>query len=431
MVVGSRPGGADRLGASASRRMHDASARCRASASTTARRCTATATTTGARSTRPRAWPRARPAARCWSRARSSTPPGAHLEFEPHRRGPPQGLLRADRAVPRPRRRRMTVTADAVARARSRATGLLGAGAPVLVLLSGGRDSICLLDVAVALAGPASCARCTSTTGCAAEADADEAHCARAVRAARRRARGRARARRAGRRRQPAGVGARRALRAAARAARGARRAARRRAHGHRPGRDDPLPAGRLAGAARAAGHGRARDGPARPPAARRARASETARLLRGARAGLARGRDATTTAPTRATACATGCCRRCARSHPAAEAQRRCAPPRCCARRPRCSTSVVADVLAGRDRDRARPPGASCRRRWRGWSCGGWPRTRPAALVPAGRRARSDDVLALGGRRRARPRRRRARGRRAAACCASSRTPAARGRGR
>lgn len=36
---------------------------------------------------------------------------------------------------------------------RVRATGLLRAGEPVVVLLSGGRDSVCLLDVAVELAG--------------------------------------------------------------------------------------------------------------------------------------------------------------------------------------------------------------------------------------------------------------------------------------
>jgi tRNA(Ile)-lysidine synthase len=37
---------------------------------------------------------------------------------------------------------------------RVRATGLLAPGAPLVVLLSGGRDSVCLLDVAVRLAGP-------------------------------------------------------------------------------------------------------------------------------------------------------------------------------------------------------------------------------------------------------------------------------------
>src|SRR3954451_10544916 len=36
-------------------------------------------------------------------------------------------------------------------RERVAATGLLSAGAPVVVMLSGGRDSVCLLDVAVAL----------------------------------------------------------------------------------------------------------------------------------------------------------------------------------------------------------------------------------------------------------------------------------------
>jgi tRNA(Ile)-lysidine synthase len=58
---------------------------------------------------------------------------------------------------------------------RVRATGLLPAGARVVVLLSGGRDSVCLLDVAVELG-------CTARAlhvnyGLRAEAEGDEAHC--------------------------------------------------------------------------------------------------------------------------------------------------------------------------------------------------------------------------------------------------------------
>jgi tRNA(Ile)-lysidine synthase len=62
---------------------------------------------------------------------------------------------------------------------RVRATGLVPAGAPLVVLLSGGRDSTCLLDVAVTLAGPPAVTALHVNYGLRGEAsDADEAHCA-------------------------------------------------------------------------------------------------------------------------------------------------------------------------------------------------------------------------------------------------------------
>src|SRR4051794_22832140 len=61
---------------------------------------------------------------------------------------------------------------------RIRAGGLLFAGSPVLVLLSGGRDSVCLLDVAVRVAGADSVAALHCNYGLRDEATDDEAHCA-------------------------------------------------------------------------------------------------------------------------------------------------------------------------------------------------------------------------------------------------------------
>jgi tRNA(Ile)-lysidine synthase len=61
--------------------------------------------------------------------------------------------------------------------AQVRETGLLAAGAPVVVLLSGGRDSVCLLDVAAQLAGAPAVTALHVNYGLRAEADADERHC--------------------------------------------------------------------------------------------------------------------------------------------------------------------------------------------------------------------------------------------------------------
>ncbi len=58
-----------------------------------------------------------------------------------------------------------------------RATGLLPDGGAVVVLLSGGQDSVCLLDVAVALAGRDVVRALHVNYGLRDEAEADEAHC--------------------------------------------------------------------------------------------------------------------------------------------------------------------------------------------------------------------------------------------------------------
>ena len=60
-------------------------------------------------------------------------------------------------------------------------------------MLSGGRDSTCLLDVAVALLGAGAVSALHVNYGLREEAADDEQHCAGAVRAARRRAELRAR----------------------------------------------------------------------------------------------------------------------------------------------------------------------------------------------------------------------------------------------
>jgi tRNA(Ile)-lysidine synthase len=64
----------------------------------------------------------------------------------------------------------------------ARAAGLLGEQRPVVALLSGGRDSVCLLDVAVALRGNGAVRALHVNYGLREEADADERHCAQLCR---------------------------------------------------------------------------------------------------------------------------------------------------------------------------------------------------------------------------------------------------------
>jgi tRNA(Ile)-lysidine synthase len=59
-----------------------------------------------------------------------------------------------------------------------RAGGLFARDRPLLAMLSGGRDSTCLLDVAVALLGPSAVSALHINYGLRAGADADERHCA-------------------------------------------------------------------------------------------------------------------------------------------------------------------------------------------------------------------------------------------------------------
>jgi tRNA(Ile)-lysidine synthase len=56
--------------------------------------------------------------------------------------------------------------------------GLLAAGRPVLVMLSGGRDSTCLLDLAVRISGPTTVVALHVNYGLRDAADGDERHCA-------------------------------------------------------------------------------------------------------------------------------------------------------------------------------------------------------------------------------------------------------------
>jgi tRNA(Ile)-lysidine synthase len=60
---------------------------------------------------------------------------------------------------------------------RVRATGLLAEGRPVAVLLSGGRDSVCLLDCATTIAGPAHVFALHVDYGLRPGSAADAAHC--------------------------------------------------------------------------------------------------------------------------------------------------------------------------------------------------------------------------------------------------------------
>ena len=182
----------------------------------------------------------------------------------------------------------MTAPPEAEIEQLVRESGLLAAGRPVVVLLSGGRDSTCLIDLAVAIAGRESVIALHLNYGLRDGADADERHCAELcsrlgvaleVRRPSRPERGNLQA---WARDERYGTAAQIAL------ARGGRR--RSRAHRDRPGGDDPLPACVVSQPQGSARHAPARR--AARAAAARVHARADGRVLHGARAGLARGRE-------------------------------------------------------------------------------------------------------------------------------------------
>jgi tRNA(Ile)-lysidine synthase len=61
---------------------------------------------------------------------------------------------------------------------RVRADGLVAPGAPVVAMLSGGRDSVCMLDLAVRVVGPAAVTALHVNYGLRDDCDEDERHCA-------------------------------------------------------------------------------------------------------------------------------------------------------------------------------------------------------------------------------------------------------------
>ncbi len=274
---------------------------------------------------------------------------------------------------------------------RVRATGLVGTGARSSSCSRAGATRPACWTSAWSWRAPARSVRCTSTTACGARrptATASTAWCSASGLASRWRCDAR------GAERQHAGLGAQAALRGRGGGCRGTRprRATGRRPHDLRSGRDDPLPTGGLAGAARAARDGR-RDRAADPSAAgRRGDARRHRRVVRGAQAGMAGGRLNQDRAYARARV-----------ERISARAARR--------RRAR-QVNILRTARLLRDEGRSStswspassraaitcraPSSPRCRRRSAGSCCTGWPRMRSAASA---RRAatRSHDVLALG----------------------------------
>ncbi len=279
-----------------------------------------------------------------------------------------------------------------------------------------GRDSVCMLDLAVRGARRRDAVTALHVNyGLRDDSDADERHCAELCE---RLGVGLEieRPRRPGGPRQPAGLGPRQPLRGRRRARPAPGGDDRHRPHRRRPGRDDPLPARLLAQPPRPAG-----DAPARRHAWRgRCSAAPGPRSPPTASSAVSPGAR---TPPTPSTAFARnrvrhGLLPELDEIHPAAAAERAAHGGAAARRGARCST------LWSTPRSAARPARLAARSPWRGWrscrrrcaasSSSGWPIGAAGRPVPgAARFAEQVAGLRRTGTRDARSRQRRARGRR------------------
>jgi len=276
---------------------------------------------------------------------------------------------------------------------RVRETGLLAPGAPVVVLLSGGRDSVCLLDVAVRLAGAEAVRALHVNYGLRDGAGGDEELC-------------RALCARLGveltlqRAQRPADSGNLQAWARDVRLGTGARLALERGAGlamGHTASDQAETVLYRLAASpGRRALLGMSeRDGRLLRPLLRFTRKETAAHCIaRGLRWREDASNDDPAYARNRARA---GSCRRCA-SCIRPRSATSCAPPSCCATRPPCSTRSSRPRSPAATTSRWRTSRHS-RRRWRGSSYGASPRTPSAGCAPAHPGARPTSSRSATGR--------------------------------
>ena len=349
----------------------------RGSGSTSARRSTATATTTVARSTRPRASSPAPAAARCSSRGPSWNRRRRRRRSQFDRIGEVRlkGFSEPTELFTRSARERRDGESSRSVRERGRASGLLAPGTARWWRCSrAGATRRACSTCSWRCSAPRAVGALHVNYGLREDAGGDERHCARCARGsacALEVQRAEARSRRRDRARATCRRGRATCATPPPRGSRASDASAGRdRPHRQRPGRDDPLPPGGVAGASRAARGMRARDGRLVRPLLGVDR-EQTDAYCR-ARGLEWRETPATTIAASPARACVTSCCRRCAPCIPRPR-------PTCCARR-RC----LATRRGCSTRSSSTSSAATQRSRWRAWGAAGGARA-PGRRAPGG----------------------------------------------